>query len=73
MNEEEERHSYYTVTPKGHIALNLMEFFGVSIDEAADISQKIEDDIFNGGYVYLHHTRIKQLNEEGDIPDGMGD
>jgi hypothetical protein len=48
----------YRLTPKGYMALILMEM-GVPHDEAEVVAQKMSDKIFLAGYTYLHDDQLK--------------
>lgn len=48
----------YQITPKGWMALVLMEM-GVESEEAGTVAQKMEDKIFLGGWIYMRADQLK--------------
>jgi hypothetical protein len=47
----------YHITPKGHMAMVLMEM-GVTGEDAAAVAQKMEDRIFLNGWIYLQESQL---------------
>lgn len=48
----------YQITPKGWMALVLMEM-GVETEDASKVAQKMEDKIFLGGWIYMRADQLK--------------
>lgn len=66
LNDEEFLSSYgYRMTPKGYMALTLMEM-GMGHDEAGAVADKMADRIFLAGFTYLHEN---QLNLDFEVTD----
>jgi hypothetical protein len=65
----EEGGKVYRITPKGIIAVFLMENFGLSLqgtealDEVTSLAQKLEDMIFKAGYLIFHEEQIAFSDE----------
>lgn len=48
----------YRLTPKGYMALVLMEM-GIPKEESDIVAQKMSDKIFLAGFTYLHNDQLK--------------
>lgn len=53
----------YQITPKGWMALVLMEM-GVETEDASKVAQKMEDKIFLGGWIYMQADRLKLVDAD---------
>jgi hypothetical protein len=53
----------YQITPKGWMALVLMEM-GVDNEDASAVAQKMEDKIFLGGWIYVREEQLKLVDAD---------
>lgn len=54
----------YRITPKGCMALFLMQEFNFSDwNEVEALVQKLDDLIFKAGYIYMHESEVQLLEE----------
>jgi hypothetical protein len=49
----------HTLTPKGAIALTLMQKLDLSIDAAETLAQEIDNTIFLAGWVYVQSDQLR--------------
>lgn len=60
----------YRLTPKGILALTLMQELGFAPSKAERLAQKLEDAVFLSGHIWLHESEIQLAGDTNEPPSG---